>query len=257
MHNTIIKLLIVLVISLSLSKENRANDPLFSSNKSINSCSKKDSIYSKVSISPKYIGGEKAMKTFIKENIQLPPKVKCGELDGVVEIEFVVEKDGSLSTFSIKNGLSTTCDKEAMRIAQLMPNWKRGRHKGKSVRVKHMIPIYFRENNEQDEQVSYFIAVENPPEYLEGVNALMDFIKENLRYPAAAKLNKIEGISYIGFTIDTTGRMEDFRLRRGFDKECDEEAMRLVKSLSGWKPAMQSGKPIEIEFTIPIHFELK
>ena len=93
---------------------------------------------------PMFPGGEEAMMKFIQNNIEYPQKsVDAGE-QGIVYAQFVVYKDGHLGEFRIMRGVSTSLDKETLRLLKLMPNWVPGKQKGKLVNVRYTLPIYFR-----------------------------------------------------------------------------------------------------------------
>lgn len=88
---------------------------------------------------------------------------------------------------------------------------------------------------------------------------LTRIVATNIRYPAAAKVNNIQGKVLIAFKIDTLGRASDYRVKRSIGGGCDEEALRVVKLLDGidWLPAMLDGKPVAVECTMPLNFTLE
>ncbi|MCJ8291799.1 MAG: energy transducer TonB [Crocinitomicaceae bacterium] len=88
-------------------------------------------------------GGEKAMMKFISDNIKYPEVDKEMGTQGRVYVQFVVEKDGSLSNISIMRGVSKTIDREAKRVIRLMPKWKPAEAAGKIVRCRSRLPITF------------------------------------------------------------------------------------------------------------------
>jgi protein TonB len=85
----------------------------------------------------------KNMMKFISENMKYPQIDKEMGNQGRVYLEFIVEKDGSLTNFKVLKGVSNTIDKEALRVARLMPKWTPGKSNGKIVRTKTRIPITF------------------------------------------------------------------------------------------------------------------
>lgn len=88
-------------------------------------------------------GGVVAMKKWIADNIEYPEtSIEMNE-QGKVYLEFVVEKDGSISRIKIKRGVSEDIDREAKRIIRQMPKWKPGEAGGKVVRTTCSIPINF------------------------------------------------------------------------------------------------------------------
>jgi TonB family protein len=90
--------------------------------------------------------GISAMMQFLSENINYPETaVEMGE-QGRVFLQFIVEKDGSITDVKVDKGVSSTIDKEAIRVVQKMPKWNPGQVKGRNVRSKFLIPINFRLN---------------------------------------------------------------------------------------------------------------
>jgi Ca-activated chloride channel family protein len=93
---------------------------------------------------PVFIGGETAMEDFIKKNIVYPEDAKNAGKSGVVYINFIVEKDGSISDIKLLRSLFPSLDNEALRIVRLMDKkWKAGEEDGKKVKVRTTIPIHF------------------------------------------------------------------------------------------------------------------
>ena len=92
---------------------------------------------------PEFPGGEGKLLQFIAENIQLPKCVTSATVKGRSIIEFVVEKDGTVSDFKVVRSLNKECDEEAVRVLKTMPKWKPGRERGEPVRVKYMVPVQF------------------------------------------------------------------------------------------------------------------
>lgn len=90
---------------------------------------------------PEYPGGMDKMMQFLGMNFKYPQIDMENGVEGRVFASFVVEKDGSISTIKILRGVSKTIDAEAIRVIELMPNWKPGTQNGKPVRVKYTIPI--------------------------------------------------------------------------------------------------------------------
>lgn len=99
-----------------------------------------------------------------------------------------------------------------------------------------------------------YVAVEELPSYPGGTDALKEFITENLKYPADAK-GKIIGVVPVTFIIDREGNMVNSKVEKSLYPSLDEEAMRVVKLIKGWKPAMQNGKPVACKVGILIQFK--
>lgn len=108
------------------------------------------------------------------------------------------------------------------------------------------------ESNEPD----FFTIVEDMPSYPGGDAALLKYIAQNVEYPAIAKENGITGVVYVSYIVDRDGSIKDVKVVRGADPFLDKEAVRVVKTLKGYKPGKQRGKPVPVQFTIPIRFVL-
>ncbi|MCF8277136.1 MAG: energy transducer TonB [Flavobacteriales bacterium] len=108
------------------------------------------------------------------------------------------------------------------------------------------------ESNEPD----FFTIVEDMPSFPGGDAALLKFIAEHVEYPPIAKENGITGVVYVSYIVDKDGSVKDVKVVRGADPFLDKEAVRVVKTLKGYKPGKQRGKPVPVQFTIPIRFVL-
>ena len=92
---------------------------------------------------PEPIGGFAAFYAFVGENLNYPNTAIKQGVEGKVFVQFVVEKDGSLSNFKVVKGIGPDCDAEAIRVLSLAPDWQPGKQRGASVRVYKTIPIVF------------------------------------------------------------------------------------------------------------------
>jgi TonB family protein len=101
-----------------------------------------------------------------------------------------------------------------------------------------------------------YTVVEKMPTYPGGDDARTAFMVQNIKYPEQAKKNGIQGRVFVTFVIEADGSITDVKVLRGFDKSCDEEAVRVIKLMPKWNPGMQSGKTVRTQFNIPINFKL-
>jgi Ca-activated chloride channel family protein len=93
---------------------------------------------------PEFIGGEKAMKNFIKLNIVYPEAARLAGISGKVYVQFTVEANGDITNVKVLRGIGGGCDEEAARVIALMKNkWKPGKSNGIAVSVQMTIPIKF------------------------------------------------------------------------------------------------------------------
>ena len=88
-------------------------------------------------------GGMEKFYGFVKDNMSYPSQARQDSIEGRVFIEFIVEKDGSLSNFKSLKGIGHGCDDEAIRVLSLSPPWIPGRQKGEPVRQKMVLPVVF------------------------------------------------------------------------------------------------------------------
>jgi protein TonB len=102
-----------------------------------------------------------------------------------------------------------------------------------------------------------FTFVEEYPEFPGGEKALYEYIKNNIRYPEVARTSGITGTVYVQFVVEKDGSISDVKVLRGIGGGCDEEAVRVVKSMPKWKPGKQRGQPVRVYYTLPIDFKIK
>lgn len=102
-----------------------------------------------------------------------------------------------------------------------------------------------------------FKVVEVDPEFPGGEEALYKYLAENIKYPVMAKNNKVEGRVYITFVIEKDGTVSDAKVLRSVNEELDAEALRAINAMPKWKPGMQRGVPVRVQYNIPISFKLQ
>ena len=99
-------------------------------------------------------------------------------------------------------------------------------------------------SNEEEEAVDeIFVIVEEVPEFPGGTRALYQYINSQVRYPAVAQENGIQGKVYVKFVVDENGNVDDAEVLRPVDALLDKEALRVINSLPRFKPGKQRGKP--------------
>ena len=107
-------------------------------------------VYQIVEQMPGFPGGPEAMMQYVAKHINYPKEAQKAGIQGRVFVGFIVEADGSLSDFKVLRGIGYGCDEEAIRVAQSMPKWKPGMHRGEPVRVSYQIPIWFKLEDAQE-----------------------------------------------------------------------------------------------------------
>lgn len=102
-----------------------------------------------------------------------------------------------------------------------------------------------------------FVQVDEDPEFPGGEEAMRKFIEDNLQYPRLAAENGISGKVYVTFVIDTDGTVLKPRLLRDIGGGCGTEAIRIIKLMPKWKPGKQNGKPVRVQYNLPVVFDKK
>lgn len=102
-----------------------------------------------------------------------------------------------------------------------------------------------------------FIVVEQLPEFPGGKEALFRFLNENVKYPAVAVANRIQGRVICQFVVEKDGTITDVVVvKSGGDASLDKEAVRVLKSMPKWIPGKQKGQPVRVKYTVPVSFKL-
>lgn len=96
------------------------------------------------------------------------------------------------------------------------------------------------------------------PEFPGGMQGLGQFLSQNLRYPANAQRARVQGQVFVSFVVCTDGTLCDYEVLKSVDPSVDQEAVRVVKAMSGrWKPGTQRGQKVRVKFNPPINFTLQ
>lgn len=106
---------------------------------------------------------------------------------------------------------------------------------------------------EQDGAI--FTIVEQMPEFPGGMEALYQFLAANIKYPGTKDVCVV-GKVIVSFVIEKDGTVSDAKVVRKLHPAFDEEALRVVKLMPKWEPGRQDGKPVRVQFNLPINFSL-
>ena len=103
-----------------------------------------------------------------------------------------------------------------------------------------------------------FIPVDPMPEFPGGQKALFDYLRFNTHYPKQAYRKGIQGRVVCQFVVKNNGKISNVKVvRSAGNKSLDREAVRVIRSMPKWKPAMYQGKPVSVKYTVPVTFRLK
>ncbi|UBM60311.1 TonB family protein [Marinilongibacter aquaticus] len=109
---------------------------------------------------------------------------------------------------------------------------------------------------EETEESKTFVAVEQMPEFPGGVKAMYAFISEHMKYPNAAQRANVSGKVYVKFAVEKDGQISRISVLKSVGFGCDDEAIRVIKSMPKWNPGRQNGKSVPVWFTLPFAFQL-
>jgi len=109
------------------------------------------------------------------------------------------------------------------------------------------------------EQRDVFTTVQEMPEFPEGSMMMMKFIQKNIQYPSKAEEAGLSGKCFTKFIVEPNGEISEVFVLKGVPgcKECDEEAIRVIKSMPKWKPGKQGNKCVPVFINLPINFQLR
>lgn len=92
------------------------------------------------------------------------------------------------------------------------------------------------------------------PEFKGGPEKLMRFLARNLKYPAKALDDNVRGKVIVSFVVERDGSLTDIKVVKSLSAETDAEALRLIAILPAWKPGIQGGRPVRVQYSLPVSF---
>lgn len=110
---------------------------------------------------------------------------------------------------------------------------------------------------EEPEREETIQLTEYQPEFPGGQAALLEFLRRNVNYPAAAQESGIQGRVIVQFAVNRDGSVSDPVVLRSVSPLLDREAVRVVSSMPRWRPGMQGGRTVRATYAIPVSFKLK
>ena len=102
-----------------------------------------------------------------------------------------------------------------------------------------------------------YTVVNQQPDFPGGEAAIMAFIKKNLKYPASASENGIQGRVTLSFVVEKDGSISNIEILRSPAEELSQEAIRIVKSMPKWKPGVLKGEKVRVKYVLPVTFRLR
>jgi len=247
-------------------------------------------IYDVVEKMPEYQGGDVELMNFLKKNLIYPEAEKNKNIQGNVIVFFVVNTLGKIEQAKVLKSLSPECDKEALRVINLMTNWIPGKQNGVPVSVRYTLPIKFGDASGNVVTTSSLNATDRKAEYPGGFNALGSYLARNIKYPVRAMENDQRGQILVGFTVNELGLVDNVHILTKVNETAtilemivvnalgishsggnnmpqhvsyseknvnylEKEAISIVKSLPKWIPGQKDGQSTSESFILPILFK--
>ena len=112
------------------------------------------------------------------------------------------------------------------------------------------------EGEVDDDEALFGVIAETEPEYPGGLEAMIKFVQDNLKYPQLALENSIQGKVYLTFVVEEDGSVSNVRVLRDIGGGCGAEAKRVVEMMPKWKPGKQRDKVVRTQYNLPVNFVL-
>gem|GEM_PF-5888250 len=134
------------------------------------------------------------------------------------------------------------------------PQTEQTRSGGKWPPAKVESELAITPNTDQSRKLKFHTLVDEMPSYPGGQEAISSYISKNLRYPSDLRNSGICGTVYVSYIVDENGRAMDVRLVKGVHPSLNDEAIRVVSGLSGFKPGRKEGKVVPVQLTELVRF---
>ena len=174
----------------------------------------------------------------VSETVEEISAVKVNDLTAIVETK-VAESSGQL--LPVQSVPKDSVNRKSKVAVQQMDE---------------LVVVGYASKDSVKDKEPVFNVVEQMPSFPGGMEALMQYLAKNMRYPVEAQKNKVQGRVVVGFIVSKDGDIKKAHILRGVDPELDAEAIRVIESMPRWMPGMQRGKAVAVSYTLPVMFRL-
>jgi TonB family protein len=192
---------------------------------------------------------------WVANQIKYPSEAQTKKIEGWVSVNFTVELDGTLSNIVSTIPVDPILRDEIIGVIKSAQKWDPPKNPNVDESFTSSVTLRFKLPDQITPEAP-FVVVEQMPRYPGGDAELLKYIYDNTKYPETAKLEKIEGRVIVRFVVSAEGKTEAISVLKGVHPLLDAEAIRVVSTISGWTPGMQSGKPVNVWYMVPITFNL-
>ena len=109
----------------------------------------------------------------------------------------------------------------------------------------------------EPEKTYEMFDIQKPPSFPGGDAERQKFLAENIKYPALARENNIQGNVVLSFVVGKDGSVSDIQILKDIGGGCGKEAIRVVQAMPKWSPGEANGHPVKVKFTLPVRFRLE
>ena len=219
----------------------------------------------KVEKMPTFQGGDlNKFRNWMQAQIQYPAEAAAKGVSGRVIFEFVVEKDGTPTSFNVLRSPDALLSAEVERVFKNSPKWEAGTQMGEKVRVKYTVPIVFNMQGTAENKPSAptgnepFIKVEKMPTFQGGdLNTFRNWMQAQIQYPAEAAAKNISGRVIFEFVVEKDGTTSSFKVLKSPDAILSAEVERVFNTCPKWEAGTQGGEKVRVKYTVPIVFAVQ
>lgn len=189
----------------------------------------------------------------VMEKLEMPePEALPEEILNTVKVtEIAIVADEEVKA---EDEIKSQDELQAMDTAIGQTNFDEGTDDRTVIR-EHKDEVIVEEKTPEPEKVFQF--VEQMPQFPGGDAELMKYLGQNIRYPAMAIENNVQGRVIIQFVVTRSGKVGEVKVARGVDRDLDKEAVRVVKSLPDFIPGKMNGQAVNVWYTLPVTFKLQ
>ena len=162
---------------------------------------------------PQFPGGDAALIGFLNAYVKYPLKAAQDSVEGKVIVQFTVKKTGKIENIKVLRSVRKDLDDEAVRVIKMMPDFIPAKQNGKTVDMLYTAPVNFKLFDEMEallpsEDTAADVPDDfQPPMFPGGEQALMLFLRVNVKYPPSAVKRSVQGKVVMQFVVDKTGKV--------------------------------------------------
>jgi TonB family protein len=217
-----------------------------------------EEVYEHVDEAPAPVNG---MDNF-QQDIQKTVLSGSADIRGTVYVQAIIDATGNIRNPVVLHGISTELDAQILKAFEKGTKWNPGKINGNPVSIRLVIPIQFGKMPAPYASLSALQELSpkptaGQPVLQEGMDAFYKHLQKNLKYPAEARSNLMEGQVVVSFTIQKDGTLANVEVVESVFPALDAEVKRAVQeSKLLWTPAIENGQVRESKLVLPVTFKL-